>query len=411
MSEPYQQQLAKDRSLLEGYLDEARKHNYEVDKETTDRRRDVRQKLHLIRSDKIRIANAVQRLHATIDRWLNLIVSLTEEDVERQREAKMRDETLHGEHGVTALIGHAQEFLDVLETNIVVLEMDDNELQQQSMLAPWFATTPPCNVAPLSTIPTQAAMKTSSAQLPPAHTATTSMTTEATTTPPVNVSPQIAATQAEHAPPSFTFAPISPIAMGAQQVSQQARTMIKLPQLQLVQFDGAVTKWQQFWDSFHASVHEQAMPTIHKMTHLLSVLQGAAKDAVAGYAPTEANYPIFIALLQHCFGSTERIRYHLHAELRALPKAQEKTTEVRKTFEQIERICRQLEELGDSTDHPQVMIDIESKMPAWILTRIYEEKQKENAEDWTFTKLRQHIDKILQLKENVDYETCIPLKK
>uniref|UniRef100_A0A914UH45 CCHC-type domain-containing protein n=1 Tax=Plectus sambesii TaxID=2011161 RepID=A0A914UH45_9BILA len=177
------------------------------------------------------------------------------------------------------------------------------------------------------------------------------------------------------------------------------RSTAQLPKLQLCPFDGTITQWQQFWEMFKAAVHDQPIPQIQKMTYLLGALRGEARMEAAGYAATEANYPVMIELLKEKFGDPNRIRQKLHKELQALPKASERMADVRKVVQQIERICRQLEGMGQSTEQTQFEVAIESKMPRWMLRSVYEEQGKDP--NWTVQKLRKHIEKTLKIEEMV----------
>ena len=97
---------------------------------------------------------------------------------------------------------------------------------------------------------------------------------------------------------------------------------VKLPQLQLPTFDGAVVNWQPFWDKFRALIHETDLPEVTKFSYLSSVLEKDAKQVVQGLAVTEANYSIAIQLLQDRFGRKERIIFaHIQSLLSLQPLA------------------------------------------------------------------------------------------
>src|SRR5688572_5057147 len=62
---------------------------------------------------------------------------------------------------------------------------------------------------------------------------------------------------------------------------------VKLPKLELKTFSGNVMHWQEFWDAFEASVHNQeSLSDIAKFTYLKSQLTGAALNAITGLALT-----------------------------------------------------------------------------------------------------------------------------
>ena len=66
---------------------------------------------------------------------------------------------------------------------------------------------------------------------------------------------------------------------------------IKLPKLSTESFNGEVTKWTTFWDSYDSAIHQNSsLNDVDKFNYLRSLLKGAAREAVAGLMLTSANY-------------------------------------------------------------------------------------------------------------------------
>uniref|UniRef100_A0A914WAJ3 Peptidase aspartic putative domain-containing protein n=1 Tax=Plectus sambesii TaxID=2011161 RepID=A0A914WAJ3_9BILA len=177
------------------------------------------------------------------------------------------------------------------------------------------------------------------------------------------------------------------------------RSTTQLPKLELCQFDGTITEWQQFWETFKVTVDDVPLPVVQKTSYLISTLQGAARQDAMGYAVTAANYPVLVGLLKEKYGDQDMIRERLHDELQNLHRAGEQLSEARNVIQQIERICRQLEAMGDSTEGKHIEVAIQSKLPKWIMRSVLQENDKDVL--WTVTKLRKHIEKTLRLEEKV----------
>ena len=57
----------------------------------------------------------------------------------------------------------------------------------------------------------------------------------------------------------------------------QGYAKVQLPKLTMSRFKGELTKWNSFWDSFNASIHENNdISTIDKFNYLNSLLEGNA---------------------------------------------------------------------------------------------------------------------------------------
>uniref|UniRef100_A0A1I7VIS7 Reverse transcriptase domain-containing protein n=1 Tax=Loa loa TaxID=7209 RepID=A0A1I7VIS7_LOALO len=141
---------------------------------------------------------------------------------------------------------------------------------------------------------------------------------------------------------------------------------VQLPQLSLPTFNGDPRQWRQFWSSFDAAVHSQTIPDIQKLNYLYSCLKGEALQAVSGYEIAPENYGIIRQLLKNKYGDPSTIASILYREFQSF-KQNEKEWMI--TIENIERVLRQLEALGDNLGHPSIETIIECKMPPWILNK------------------------------------------
>ena len=60
-------------------------------------------------------------------------------------------------------------------------------------------------------------------------------------------------------------------------------TRVKLPKLSLKRFNGDLTKWMTFWDTFKSAVHKNStLSSIDKFNYLNSLLESAAAEAITG---------------------------------------------------------------------------------------------------------------------------------
>ena len=61
--------------------------------------------------------------------------------------------------------------------------------------------------------------------------------------------------------------------------------------LQLSKFNGDITKFPAFWQSFEHAIHKnEAVPPMNKLNYLLSLLEGPAYRTVEGFNLQEENY-------------------------------------------------------------------------------------------------------------------------
>ena len=78
---------------------------------------------------------------------------------------------------------------------------------------------------------------------------------------------------------------------------------IKLPKYALLKFEGNIMKWQEFWDSYEASIHKNsALQEVDKFNYLKVQLEGEARDVIAGLDITNANYDVAVKMLKERYG-------------------------------------------------------------------------------------------------------------
>ena len=81
---------------------------------------------------------------------------------------------------------------------------------------------------------------------------------------------------------------------------------IKLPKLELQKFNGNILRWQEFWDSFEASIHRNPnLQPVDKFNYLRAELEGDASAVISGLELTNSNYEVAVNLLQERFGRDE----------------------------------------------------------------------------------------------------------
>ncbi|VIO89532.1 Uncharacterized protein BM_BM8971 [Brugia malayi] len=168
-----------------------------------------------------------------------------------------------------------------------------------------------------------------------------------------------------------------------------------LPHLSLPTFDGDPRQWRQFWNSFKAAFHTQAIPQIRKLNYLYSCLKGKALQAISGYDIAPENYEVIRKLLNEKYGDHSIVTTLLYNELQSIKRNEREWIG---TIENIERVLRQLEALGESLEHSNIEILIESELPSWILNKIYRRKKDMH---WSILKLRNFLTSLVNVNEQI----------
>lgn len=83
---------------------------------------------------------------------------------------------------------------------------------------------------------------------------------------------------------------------------------MKLPKLMLKPFNGDITTWTPFWESYESAIHKNAsLSDVDKFNYLNSLLEHSAREAVSGLTLTSSNYHEAISILKKRFGNKQQI--------------------------------------------------------------------------------------------------------
>ena len=130
------------------------------------------------------------------------------------------------------------------------------------------------------------------------------------------------------------------------------RQQVRLPKINLPIFNGDITRFQSFWQSFKCSIHEkETISEVHKMNYLMSLLEGPAYKALQGFEVTDENYDHAKETLQKRFGNQQTIiGTHMKALLSIEGHKNMKMMELRELYDNVNVHIRGLEALGISSD-------------------------------------------------------------
>ena len=174
-------------------------------------------------------------------------------------------------------------------------------------------------------------------------------------------------------------------------------TKVKLPKLSLRKFDGDLTSWATFWDSYESLIHlNPDLSSVDKFNYLHSLVDGIAAEAIAGLALTSSNYEEAIALLKKRFGNKQQqISKHMEILLHLEPLA---SPHNRHLFDKVEAQVRSLKALGvDPASYGSLLSSILlSKIPQELCLIISREVPQDK---WEFDAILKIIEREVEARE------------
>ena len=209
---------------------------------------------------------------------------------------------------------------------------------------------------------------------------------------PVSVSTEITTESViEHSSPET-----NPVSMPMAQFVQKTR----LPKLSLPRFNGEITKFRTFWDSFQSAVDNNPNLTpIDKFNYLYSLLEGPGLHAIQGLTITEDNYKSAVEILHLRFGRTQQVIAAHMDELLKLPTCSgSKATSLRLIYDKVSVNVRGLEAVGVKADQYESLLIpvIMSKLPEEVRIQIARNTSKDV---WEIGELLNVIQKEVEARE------------
>ena len=91
------------------------------------------------------------------------------------------------------------------------------------------------------------------------------------------------------------------------------RTSGRLPKIELKKFAGQIVKWQEFWDTFEATIHKNpSLQPIEKFNYLRAQLENEALQLIEGLELTNTNYEAAANLLKERYGNNYQLQIKRH---------------------------------------------------------------------------------------------------
>lgn len=175
---------------------------------------------------------------------------------------------------------------------------------------------------------------------------------------------------------------------------------VKLPKIPLPRFNGDITKFFTFWDSFESMVDmNEDLSSIDKFNYLQRALDGTAARALEGLPLRDRTYVSAVNLLKERFGNKQKIiSAHMEGLLDLKSCEKEDPTQLRKIYDKINIQIRGLEALDVTSDTYGVLLVpvIMSRLPSQIRLQITRQTTQEL---WSLAELMELLRKEVEARE------------
>ena len=181
-------------------------------------------------------------------------------------------------------------------------------------------------------------------------------------------------------------------------------TKVKLPKLSLKKFNGDVSKWTSFWDSFESAVHRNTdLSDVDKFNYLTSMIEHSASEAIAGLSLTASNYKEAVMILKKRFGNKQVIiNKHMEILLNLEPVTSNHNLRgLRRLYDQIESHVRALKALGVTSDAYGTLLSsvLMNKLPSELRLVVSRHIAGDN---WELDPLMELIEQEIEARERAD---------
>jgi hypothetical protein len=178
---------------------------------------------------------------------------------------------------------------------------------------------------------------------------------------------------------------------------------VNLPKIIIKKFNGNPILWQQFYDTFDATINKcEQLSDIQKFTYLQGYLEGPALKCIEGMTLSNENYIQALKLLKERYGNPQLVISSHMSKLLKLEKVNnsKNVKELRNLYDRIESHVRSLFTVGITSEHygPLLIPVVLEKIPEDIRLEI---SRKLGTDNWK-------MDEFMTIlrEETVARESC-----
>ena len=180
---------------------------------------------------------------------------------------------------------------------------------------------------------------------------------------------------------------------------------VKLPKITIKRFTGETTEWQQFYDTFKATVDaNRKISDVEKFSYLKGFIGGAAEKCIEGVTLTAENYKKALDRLEERYGNKQVIiAAHVNKLLKLENiKGGRNVKDLRQLFDQVESHVRSLGTLNVRSEHygPLLIPIILERLPEDIKLQISRALGQEN---WEIERFMETLKTEIMARESCTF--------
>ena len=207
-----------------------------------------------------------------------------------------------------------------------------------------------------------------------------------------------------HPKPSLASTNPSGVPMASRNTTTN-KTGVKLPKICIKKFNGDPTAWQQFHETFEATVHKNdTLSAIEKFSYLKGYLSGTAEKCIEGISLSNDNYMQALGLLKERYGNPQLVIASHMDKLLKVDKVNisKNSKELRSLYDQIEGHVRSLYSVGVRSEHygPLLIPIVLEKLPEEIRLEI---SRKLGTSNWKIDEFMKVMKDEVTARESCDF--------
>ena len=212
--------------------------------------------------------------------------------------------------------------------------------------------------------------------------------------------------------PLTTSSPIMPVPAAATAIrntsnnssSSSQSSGVRLPKITLPRFNGDITRFYSFWQSFESSIDKnESLSPVDKFNYLVNILEGEAFRVIQGLEIVQENYDDAKKILQERFGHKQKIiQVHMDSLLNLQYSPNETVAHLRQIFDNINVHIRGLESLGVQQDNygSLLIMIIMKRMPKDVALQVSRETK---SDIWSMKDILEIIRKEIEARETCEF--------
>ena len=170
----------------------------------------------------------------------------------------------------------------------------------------------------------------------------------------------------------------------------------RLPRIELMKFDGEISRWKIFWQQFNEIVHSRPdLSHSDKYAYLNGCVEGDAKRVIEALPMLSENYLMAIQMLKQQYNDEQSFRLVIKKRIMHLKAKSDDPRDLMQMYNEVKALLTQASYTGEVQKNHYLILDVLAKFPRFVQEHV---RLHFDSNDYTMDEMLEVTRKLLSMK-------------